>query len=507
MRGRLSTFFRRRAAGYGPHYGVATQGYLRGLGLLYVLSFWSFAAQAMALSGPSGLQPMETVLAFLQERAGFSAVLEFPSLFWFGGGNALLLGVCGVGMAGGLALLWGAVPWFGALVAWICYVSLIQACRPWLGLPGDLLLAEMGVPALLMVRPMARTYPPVERMASRLTGIVLLNALLCKLMLGSGLSQLYGGDAAWPRATALYHFFEVTPLPTAPAWYFHHLPQTLLEYGVWGLLFVEIALPVYVALPRTFRNLAAGGVALVSILLLVTGHYGFLPLQCLLLALTLVDDVSWRLLLPERWGPPASTGLYRPRLGAGLVFAAILPLMVLQAFPPTTSVWALPWRGVEAVLSRVGAANRYPLFSQVPETRFELSLQGSANGRDWIEYRFALKPTDPRSIPPVSVLHLPRLDDQLARLASRVEKNPEMEPPLWFKRFSLAVLSGHPSATSLLPVNPFPEAPPQRLRWVLYAYRFADPVTRREEDVWWIREPLGLYGKVLQRSESPDSAR
>lgn len=497
---RVRNFFRRRAAAYGPHYGVATQGVLRGLGLIYFISFWSFAAQALALSGPSGLQPLDALLEFLRSKASFAAPIEFPSLFWLGGGNGMLLGVCALGMAGGLALLWGFVPWFGALAAWICHVSLLQACQPWLSLPGDVLLAEMGLVALLLARPLARGYPPVERMASRLTGILLLNALLFKLLLGSGLAQLSGGDPSWPNATALYHFFETSPLPTALAWYVHHLPQTLLEYGVWGLLFVECVLSFYVMMPRTFRNIAAGGVALISLALLATGHYGFLPLQCLLLALTLVDDVSWRLLLPERLGPPASTGIYRPRPLAAALLVVMLPLMVLQIFPAGRTGVTLPWRGVEALLGRVHSANRYRLFARVPETRFELSLQAGGDGREWIEYRFPLKPTDPRSIPPVSILHLPRLDDQLVRLAARVARDPDTPPPDWFVRFSQAVLSGHPGVDALLPVNPFPDTPPRQLRWVVYAYRFADPVTRREKGVWWVREPVGVYGGIMSRA-------
>jgi hypothetical protein len=170
--------------------------------------------------------------------------------------------------------------------------------------------------------------------------------------------------------------------------------------------------------------------------------------------------------------------------------------MFLQAFPPGKWAVTRPWRGVESVLARVHASNRYQLFDAVPKKRLELSLQGSADGKQWVEYPFDLKPSDPRRLVPVSVLHLPRLDDQLVQLAARIGQEPSTPPPLWFQRLTNAILIGHPGVVGLLPVDPFSQTPPRFVRWGLYTYRFADPVMHREKNVWWIREALGLYGPV-----------
>ncbi|MGA0333679.1 MAG: hypothetical protein ACO3NW_06970, partial [Kiritimatiellia bacterium] len=45
--------------------------------------------------------------------------------------------------------------------------------------------------------------------------------------------------------------------------------------------------------------------------------------------------------------------------------------------------------------------------------------------------------------------------------------------------------------------------PPKYLRLALYEYHFADPVTRREESVWWERKFLGFYGPVFTRDSQP----
>jgi len=503
VRVRFPRLFRRLAPRYGPHYGVAAQGVLRGLGLVYILAFWSMASQIPALNGPEGLQPLGALMSYFREQAGGWAPAWFPSLLWISVEPAFLLGVMGCGALAGVGLLYGFFPWVSGGIAWVCWVSLLQVCQPWMSVPGDLLMAEVGLVALFLTRPMERGYPPTDRMASRLTGIVLLNGVLCKAMFSSGMAQL-GGDAAWGKATALFRFFETQPLPTAFAWHLHHLPETLLKYGVWGLLFLELALPFYVVLPRIFRNMLAGGTALVAVGVLMCGYHGFLPPLLLVLAFSLVDDVSWRRVLPEGWGPPAATSLYRPGVWGGSVLLVWLPLLTLQtAGVPRGNGggWmARPWMAVEAVLGRAHASNRYGWFSEIPDRRYELSIQGSVDGRQWIEYRFKLKPTDPRQLPHVSMLHLPRLDERFVQLAQDVARDGSQPPPSWLLRLAERLLVNDPRVLTLFPGNPFPDAPPRFLRFGLYEYRFADPVTRREKGLRWEREFKGFYGPVFRRT-------
>lgn len=490
---------RRMAPFYGPHYGVAAQGVMRGLGLIYVLSFWSLAAQVIALSGSSGLQPVSLLLEYFREQAGDMAPLWFPSLVWVSPSSLMLLTLSGVGALSGLCLLFGFAPWLSALSSWLCWVSLLQVCQPWISNPGDYLLAETGLIGLLLIPPLSRSYPETLRMGSRITGIILLNAILFKLLFSSGLHKLTQGDPTWADATAFFHFFETQPLPSSLAWYAHLLPEMILTYGLWGMMFIELILVFYLFLPRTFRNILAGAVVVESLLLLATGHHGFLPLLMLVLAFGLVDDVSWRKALPETWSPPPAISMYRPGFLALLLLAFLLPLTVWQSLGGSRENVSSPWNLVESGLGRVHASNRYFLFSRVPAERKELSIQGSVDGRQWVEYRFKLKPTDPRSIPHFSILHLPRLDDQFTKLAQQVNPEQSPNPPLWLIRLVERLMANDAATLSLFPVNPFPDQPPNFIRIGVYDYRFADPVTRREEDTWWIREFKGFYGPVFRR--------
>ncbi|WFB35009.1 lipase maturation factor family protein [Kiritimatiellota bacterium B12222] len=490
-------FLRRLAPHYGPHYGVAAQGCLRGLGLIYVISFWSLASQIVALSGSKGLLPASIIKSFLREQSGVMAPAQFPSLLWLSSDSLMLLALTGLGAIAGLCLLYGFYPWFSALLSWVCWVSLLQFCQPWMSTPSDYLTAEVGFFALFLLTPLTRFYPPPDKMGSHITGIIFLNGLLFKVLFSSGLAKLTFGSSAWAESTAFYHFFETQDFPSTAAWFVHLFPATLLKYGVWGMMFIEIMLPFYIFLPRIFRNILAGALGIEALILLITGNHGALPLLLLLLAFVLIDDVSWRKILPESWGPSASIQMYQPSLSSFALFIMILPLMIWQTYSMNPHKIFPPWRQVEDVLGSVHAANTYALFPTVEPTRQELSLQGSVDGRAWVEYRFKLKPTDPRSAPGLSLMHLPRLDQQFVQFAAGLNNESNGDLPLWLYRLIENLLLNDPGAQSLFPVNPFPDQPPRFMRLALYEYSYADPVAHREDDVWWTREFVRLYGPVF----------
>lgn len=63
----------------------------------------------------------------------------------------------------------------------------------------------------------------------------------------------------------------------------------------------------------------------------------------------------------------------------------------------------------------------------------------------------------------------------------------------WMGRFCAALLAGDEVTLKLLRGNPFPGAPPRRIRAVLYRYRFTTARELRRDRAWWHREPIGTY--------------
>jgi hypothetical protein len=141
-----------------------------------------------------------------------------------------------------------------------------------------------------------------------------------------------------------------------------------------------------------------------------------------------------------------------------------------------------------AALLRLAApfqlANPYGLFSVMTTSRSEIEVEGSADGRVWRAYRFRWKPGPEERRPGFAGLHMPRLDWQLWFAALD-----GCAGAPWFQGFQRRLLEGEPAVLALLAENPFPDAPPRRLRSRLYAYRFAPPGS----DAWWQRDLLGPF--------------
>lgn len=452
----------------GPDYTVARQGMVRGAGLIFLMAFWSLAAQAPGLWGARGLSPVGALEPWLLPAMGAG------------------------GLAGALMLL-GVLPWWSTLTALGLWIFALQLPGNWLGLPGDRLLAEFGVVLLLLSRPRDRRLPEIGAGSVPPVGIFLANVLLFRVLLGSGLSKLLESDPFWLRETALHVFFETQPLPSVPAWYLHHLPATFLKYGVWAVMMVELMLPFYFFLPRLFRALAAGGTALLMLGVIAIGNHGPAPWVVLLLAAGLVDDRFLRERLPARWAPPVSPAAARKSVGwvtLGVLFFWV-PLNVLALRPLQPSAWLPPWAGMGDSLQRLGLLHHARFGSPVRPRRLEVEIQGSLNGEEWREYLFKYKPGHPQRLPRFAGMHVPRLDLAMAGLADQFGQPGMQEAHPWLEPLLNGLLRNDPQVLSLLAVNPFPDQPPRHLRLVVYQVRFADPVTRRERGIWWLRAPRG----------------
>lgn len=460
-----------------PESGLSIHVFLRVLGGIFFFNFWSIASQAAGLWGPRGLTPAE--------------------------GWGLVLPLLGAGALAGVLLIAGRMPWPSLLCAWGVQVFLLQLDGPWLRYQGDVLLAEAGFLALFLASPRWMKLPPPSRVGPRPLGLLLLNGLLIKVMFSSGWMKLTGGDPFWLRSTALNVFFETQPLPTATAWFFHHLPGTVLKHALWYGVMIEVMLPLYVFLPRLFRTLAAGGFAIWMLLILASGHHGWMPWLVILLSLLLIDDRSWRERLPEGKGPaaPEFRALARLSIAGWALLALWVPLMLGMTFGMKADQFFPPWRSVGQGLEFLRSGNRYAMYGRVQPRRLEVEIQGSADGENWREYLFKVKPGHPQRLALFPDIHTPRLDLQFHQVAL-LYGNPqagEMNP--WLPRLAEGLLQNDPVIVGLLDVNPFPDQPPLALRLVTYQVRFADPVTRRERGIWWVRSVRGLYGPVFRREE------
>ncbi|MGH3054994.1 MAG: lipase maturation factor family protein, partial [Gaiellaceae bacterium] len=341
----------------------------------------------------------------------------------------------------------------------------------------------------------------------------LLRWLLVRLMFSSGMAKWLSGDPAWRSFSALNFHYQTQPLPPWTAWYMHHLPHAFQQLSVGFMFAVELGAPLLLFAPRRPRLLAAAGIAVLQLLMMFSGNYGFFNLLALLLCLSALDDGVWPLSwfaprTDDRGGamaaprrdepaPAVATSRMAARVWArfGAFGAAGLFILSLVPFASTLHLSRLiptPLVALDRSLAPLRMVNSYGLFAVMTTERHEIEIQGSVDGAEWKTYAFRYKPGDVTRRPGFVIGHMPRLDWQMWFAALDDFRR---EP--WFLAFCKRLLEGAPAARSLLAHDPFPGEPPRYVRAVVYDYRFTTAAERAESRAWWSRRLLGLYCPVL----------
>jgi hypothetical protein len=308
----------------------------------------------------------------------------------------------------------------------------------------------------------------------------------------------------WRSLTALDFHYWTQPLPIWTSWYVSQWPEWFEKLSVVVLFIIELGLPWFVFGPRQLRYIACGGISLLMLLIAGTGNYNFFNLLTIVLALTLLDDRVWPRYLQQPirgsdWPVLASPTRWRSFVLVPFAAFSVLvgTLQLKEAVWPREQ----PEPSLEAALNvhQFFLVNSYGLFRQMTETRPEILIEGSSDGKNWRAYEFRWKPGDQSRAPGVCAPHQPRLDWQMWFEALRLESvqaatgtiDPrEMSP--WFRSFLMRLMTAEPQVLDLLASNPFPDQPPKYVRIVLDQYRFTDTSERRATGNWWQRGQVWL---------------
>lgn len=470
---------------------------LAGLGLCYLVAFWSFGVQVRGLIGSAGLAPAASYLQAAAAQLGRGRFWELPTLAWFSASDRALVGFCATGAALSLGLMFDVAAGACALACWALYLSLCVVGADFMGYQWDALLLETGLLALFLAPWGSRR----SRTGTSRGALWMMRLLLFKLMLESGLVKLLSGDSAWRGLTALQFHYWTQPLPTPAAWYACLLPRSLQALSCFILFAIELGAPWLLLGPRRVRAAGAGAIAALMLLVALTGNYGFFNLLTLVLCLAALDDSFLGLsrLAPE--APPSGVApKWRgPALGAfaalWLTVSGLAWSLSSGARPPLEHAWSVLLAAVEPLRS----INNYGLFAVMTTTRDEIVIEVSADGHDWREWPFKYKPGDPRRPPPIVAPHMPRLDWQMWFAALGA-------PSPWFGNLLYRLLEGSPDVRALLGPSPLGAARPAYARATIWSERFSTPEERRADGSWWKRERKGLYFPVVNLPAGADAA-
>src|SRR4051812_12113365 len=129
--------------------------FLRLLGLVYVVAFWSLSRQIGGLVGTRGILPahphMDSARAFV--AAGYTSLDRYrlvPTLCWISASAALLRSLTFAGIGLGALLVVGVLPAVVLPLLWIDYLSLSVVAREFLSSQWDALLLEAGLLAIFI---------------------------------------------------------------------------------------------------------------------------------------------------------------------------------------------------------------------------------------------------------------------------------------------------------------------------------------------------------------------
>jgi predicted DCC family thiol-disulfide oxidoreductase YuxK len=464
-----------------PRFDLVAWLFLRAMGLIYLIAFVSFGVQALGLIGSHGILPLSEFVGAANGQLGGERYWQFPMVFWLSQSDFAIQATCWAGATLSLLLIFDIMPRVSSLLLYVLYLSIFYAGQIFMGFQWDVLLLETGFLTFIL------------SMATR-PGIWLLRWLMFRFMFLSGAVKLLSGDPTWANLSALSYYFQTAPLPTPLAWYAHHLPQAVLKACTVGTFVIEIGLPFLIFFPRRLRFVAAFGILLLQVVILITGNYTFFNLLTMVLCLVLFDDAALRKVLPERltqlvlrhaheiW--PGRIAAY----GVGAFALLLVPVSLAQLHAVFTGRMSTTAMWVADEIAPLHLVSTYGLFAVMTTTRPEIIIEGSNDGVSWSEYAFKYKPGDVMRAPRWNAPHQPRLDWQMWFAAlGTAQENP------WVVLFMQRLLENSPAVIALLGNNPFPHEPPKYVRAVVYDYRFSSPEEKEKTGAWWVRQAEGVY--------------
>jgi hypothetical protein len=482
-----------------PSYWLTRFLILRLLGLVYLFAFVSLARQVLPLIGSHGLTPIAQFLAEAESYHGsrWAAFKHYPSLFWLGASDSLLLRLAWLGVALSAPLLLGYANAILLAVLWALYMSFVHVGQVWYGYGWEIQLLETGFLAIFLCplvdpRPFPPSAPPVPI-------FWLFRWLVFRIMLGAGLIKMRG-DPCWRSLTCLYFHYETQPIPNPLSWYAHFMPLWFHRGGVLFNHLTELVAPWFAFGPRLAR-LAAGAVMVVfQISLILSGNLSFLNYLTIVPALACFDDRFLAWFLPGRLGERAARAAAEAspsRLPQRVAFAVVAIVALLSVDPVMNLV--SPRQIMNTSFSALDLVNTYGAFGAVGKERHEIVFEGTRDevvteATRWKAYEFVCKPGDPSRRPCVISPYQPRIDWQIWFAAMSV---PQREP--WTLHLVWKLLHNDPGARSLLGNDPFADGPPRYIRARYYRYEFAPPGDASH--AWWKRTLIGDWLPPLSVSD------
>ncbi|KAF2070087.1 hypothetical protein CYY_008596 [Polysphondylium violaceum] len=522
---------------------------LRGLAVIYFISWISLKCQVLGLFGKNGIIPIEKTVTY--QKRDRSSIWTSPSLFLFTNtiSDNLLLNFCNIGLVCSILLFFDIAPTLNLTVLYIFYLSFKNVGEDFFQLQFDNLLLETGFIALLL---------PPFKVIPFLPGLefgqvyhrsiwYLFHFFNIRLLVASGICKLSSGDVNWLNGKALDYHWWTQPMPLSTSYYFQKLPTMLKFVGCISHFLIEIICPILLMIPL-FKSINSIALLTLQIMIMVSGNYGTFNLVSLLLGFSFFSDNDLPVVVVETIRDLVHISNYTIELPLfsnlqswlnvymALIGVAIVSFTVMMSFIPFSQVFRgimlppLSLYKVYMYIEPFGLLNYYGLFAVMTTSRKEIIFQGSIDGVEWKEYEFKYKIGDINHIPLFVLGHLPRLD---WRLWFNQFHGFSINGEFWFHSFILKLLKNEKDVMDILsPKNKnmfvvdkqqkdsnSKITPPKYVRAMITPYKFSfDSSASRKELIrkdeqgvdqiwengkWWSRKlPLLQYSPIAKLSDN-----
>ncbi len=488
------------AANRQPTYWLTRFMILRLFGVLYAIGFLILINQAIPLIGANGLTPANIFINDLHRIYGSTEAcfLKYPSLFWFVHSDNSMHIAAWTGFILSLIVIAGYANVPLVFILWFLYMSFVHMGQEWYGFGWEIQMIETGFLCMFLC-PFwdARPFP---KHPAPLPIIVLFRWLSFRVMLGAGLIKIRW-DVKWLSGSALYYHFETQPIPGPLSRWFHFLPKTVLQIGVWFNFLAELVAPWFVFWPRMARHIAGTIIVLFQLSIILSGNLSFLNWLTILPTLACFDDGFWSKILPQRLVKKAALAEEQAEPSQPMVITAGIAtaIVALLSIQPALNLLSRDQR-MNGSYEPLNIVNTYGAFGTVSEERLNIVFEGtsdndSSDHANWKAYTYKGLPVELDKRPPQISPYQLHFDWQLWFAAMTTSyDNP------WTKNVAWKLLHNDPAVVSLFANNPFASKPPKYIRIVLYRYHFAKP--GNEAGNYWSRDKIGIWLHPLSADDA-----
>jgi len=227
-------------------YLIATELFIRLLGVIYFFAFGAFLFQIRGLIGDQGILPIQNFLNLYKMRLGKWRFYHIPSLFWLNATDTALMVIPAMGTALSVLLILGIWPPVVLVLLYILHLSILSTGQDFLSFGWEMFLCEITVHAFLL------SLTPIPNLMVWIS----LNFLIFRFHIQSGAVKFQSGDPSWRSLTGLCYHYQTQPNPSALAWYMHKLPIWFHKFSTGMMFFIELMIPFLIFGTESFRLVA-----------------------------------------------------------------------------------------------------------------------------------------------------------------------------------------------------------------------------------------------------------